>query len=69
MGNLQIWEWVLLLVATVVAVRSLARLMRQERDKLVAELTTQVEQEQQSKREADRRERAKKRGAGAKQVA
>lgn len=64
MGNLQIWEWVLLLVAAVVAVRSLARLMRQERDKLVAELTTQVEQEQQNKKEAERRERAKKRSAG-----
>lgn len=68
MGTLQVWEWVLLLIAVVVAVRSLARLMRIERDKLVAEITSEVEEQQRQKKEEERRQCAKKRG-GAKKAA
>jgi len=69
MGSMQVWEWVLLLVATAIALRSLAWLMRVERDKVVAELSVEVEEQQRQKKEEERRERAKKKAAGGKRAA
>ena len=47
MPNMQPWDWALLVIGAYLAVSSLAKLMRQRRDQLLAELTAQATAEQQ----------------------
>lgn len=53
------WSWTLLGIACFVAITSLARLMRERRDQILAELTAKAEAEQREKRIAEQREKKK----------
>ena len=53
------WSWTLLGIACFVAITSLARLMRERRDQILAELTAKAEAEQREKRLTEQREKKK----------
>ena len=57
MPNMQPWDWVLLVIGAYIAVLGLVRLMRQHRDKVLQELTTQAAAEQQRQRLAKQLEK------------
>ena len=56
MPNMDVWSWVLLLVAAFVAVTVLVRLMRRRRDEVLAELTARAREEQHKRRLAEQLE-------------
>lgn len=58
-GQVETWEIVLLVVAALVAVRTLASLMRQRRNRMVEAVQTQVDQYREHEREMRRRQRQK----------
>ena len=63
MPNMDVWSWGLLAFACFVAITTLARLMTQRRDQILAELTAKAEAEQREKRLAEQREKKKTKAA------
>ncbi len=63
MLNMQPWDWVLLVIGAYIALSSLARLMRNRRDQVLAELTAQAAAEQQRQRLARQLEKQRKKKA------
>jgi hypothetical protein len=61
--NLDVWQWLLLFGGAYVAIVSLARLMKQRHDELVAELTEQALEEQRRKQAEEKKSKKAKRKA------
>ena len=63
MLNMDVWDWLLLVGATFVAVGSLVNLMRRRRDHVLADLDARAkaerERKQQAQREAKRKQKKK----------
>jgi len=66
MPNMDVWDWILLVGATYVALTSLVILMRRRRDSVLTELDAQAQLERERKRQDEReaaRQQKKKRVA------
>jgi hypothetical protein len=61
MPNMDVWSWTLLSGSAFIAVSVLVGLMRRRRDALLADLTSQAEEEKQRKKLADQLEKRKQR--------
>jgi hypothetical protein len=61
MPNMDVWSWTLLSGGAFIAVSVLVGLMRRRRDALLADLTSQAEEEKQRKKLADQLEKRKQR--------
>lgn len=57
MGSMGNWDWVLLGVASFIAIATLTRLMLAHRNKLLARLRTEMEQERAKKQRAQQQKK------------
>jgi flagellar biosynthesis/type III secretory pathway M-ring protein FliF/YscJ len=57
MPNMDVWDWVLLVIGAYVAVTTLVRLMRRRRDEVLAELDAQAQAERERKRQEELEEK------------
>jgi hypothetical protein len=66
MPNMDVWDWVILVVGAYLAITALVRLMRRRRDEVLAQLDAEAKAERERQRLAElaaKREARKKRRA------